>query len=367
MTKDRAGSARSLALDADTLGAPGVLEACAAVIRMAQSRPLFAALLAGSFALHVFTLVLLDLLEKGTVTESATRTSTEIPVELVSDPTKAKGEAGRQSKGGPSGSQSKAKRDAKPEQPAAASQPAKPAAKQAVSQPLKPAPTPAAKQAAAQAPPPAAKPPVKEAARPQPPAPSAQAQAAKPQAAKPPPPAEAQAPRPAPAPVPVASAPKPPSAIQPPPLTPPQQTAARPQQGAAIPTMATLQMQANHPSAANLPFSMEENYQAVAVPSPSANGDEVMNYKTLVFSMLELAKQFPADARARGAHGTATIYFEIDDNGRVKTVKLLQSSGDTELDVESLAVVERAAPFPKPPPGAQKAFAAEIEFEPGER
>lgn len=111
---------------------------------------------------------------------------------------------------------------------------------------------------------------------------------------------------------------------------------------------------------------MPDNWQAVAVPAPSEDGDEDLSYKTVVFSKLELAKQFPPDARARGARGSALIKFDLNDNGTVKSVTLLRSSGDTELDVESLAVVERAAPFPKPPPGAQKSFAAAIEFDPSQ-
>lgn len=107
--------------------------------------------------------------------------------------------------------------------------------------------------------------------------------------------------------------------------------------------------------------------RAVAVPKPTAEGDEALSYKTIVFGMLELAKQFPADARARGAQGTATIYFEINDDGSAKNIRLLKSSGDTELDAESLAVVLRASPFPKPPPGARRVFAADIEFDPAER
>jgi colicin import membrane protein len=129
-----------------------------------------------------------------------------------------------------------------------------------------------------------------------------------------------------------------------------------------MPPMEKLQLP--HPSAAASPEAMmdDDPLLAVAVPKAGDEGDEEISYKTLVFSMLELAKQYPADARARGAAGAARIYFEIDDTGAVKTVKLRESSGDTELDVESLALVERAAPFPKPPRGAQKSFNAVIEY-----
>lgn len=102
--------------------------------------------------------------------------------------------------------------------------------------------------------------------------------------------------------------------------------------------------------------------QAVAVPAPSDDGDLAVAYKTLVFSKLELAKNYPEEARKRGAHGSSVIAFALDEKGHVRKVTLIQSSGDTALDVESLALVERAAPFPSPPPGAQKEFAAVVEF-----
>ncbi|MFZ1960201.1 MAG: TonB family protein, partial [Methylovirgula sp.] len=154
----------------------------------------------------------------------------------------------------------------------------------------------------------------------------------------------------------------------PPALRPPLQPTAAPRP----PSPAAPQMQAAHPvpTPASSPFGIMDDdplLRAVAVPRPTAEGDEALSYKTIVFGMLELSKQFPADARARGAQGTATIYFEINDDGSAKNIRLLHSSGDTELDAESLAVVVRASPFPKPPPGARRVFAADIEFDPGER
>ncbi len=109
---------------------------------------------------------------------------------------------------------------------------------------------------------------------------------------------------------------------------------------------------------------MQDNSRAVAVPQPSDDGDDIVSYQTLVFGMLELKKEFPEDAKRRGVFGTAQIYFELNDDGSVKSEKLLKSSGDAALDVESLALVQRAAPFPKPPTGAQKVFAADITFPP---
>ena len=112
-----------------------------------------------------------------------------------------------------------------------------------------------------------------------------------------------------------------------------------------------------------LPFDNgPEIFKAVAVPLPTEGGDELMSYKRIVFGLLARVKHYPESARERGAHGAAVISFAIDDAGELTNVSLLRSSGETDLDVESLALVARAAPFPKPPPDAQRAFAAEITF-----
>ncbi|MGA2639126.1 energy transducer TonB [Methylocella sp.] len=112
-----------------------------------------------------------------------------------------------------------------------------------------------------------------------------------------------------------------------------------------------------------LPFDNgPEIFRAVAVPLPTEGGDEPMSYKMIVFGLLERAKQYPESARERGASGNAVVSFTIDETGALTNVSLVRSSGDTDLDVESLALVARAAPFPTPPPDAQRAFAAEITF-----
>ncbi len=311
------------AFDADRLGAEriGILEASGAVMPTVESRPLFAAVLAGSFALHLLALFLLNRLEQAPL--SGREAMVEIPVDLVSDPNATKGSASR-----------------------GAAKPASPLGRKAQA---KPAPQPA--HAPAEKPAAQAKPAGQAQAAPSKPAPDAK-------------PAAPPAPKSAPTQQPTAQS------------GPPRQAAPQPAQPTAArnpPTIAGLQMEAAHPipTPASSPFGIigddDPLLRAVAVPRPTAGGDEALSYKTIVFGMLELAKQFPSDARARGAQGTATIYFEVNDDGSAKNIRLLKSSGDTELDAESLAVVLRASPFPKPPQGAQRAFAADIEFDPATR
>jgi TonB family protein len=102
--------------------------------------------------------------------------------------------------------------------------------------------------------------------------------------------------------------------------------------------------------------------RAVAIPMPADDGDEVLHYDVVVLGRLERVKQFPKTAVLRGARGTAVVGFALDESGRVIVAALLRSSGDEALDIESLALVRRAAPFPKPPPGARRRFAVDIAF-----
>ncbi len=361
----------ALGADADRL-APDqvrrVLEASAGVVRMSQSRPLFMGILMGSVALHLCTLLILDLLERAPPIKPDT--ALEIPIELVSDADAKKGEKGNKAetggKEGVKGAQGLAGQPGQKTEDKAEDKPeSEPKATPAEQSEIKPpsqaaAKPPQAPEKTAEAKPPASEPKPPEPAKPEP-APKAaatQVEPPKPVATQPEPPkpvmAQTEPPKPAPPP------PQPVAAPTAPPAPPPQSATAQ----APPAAMAALQPQPPRSASAPSPFGlMSDSFQAVAVPTPSADGDEDMSYKTIVFGMMELAKQFPDDARARGAHGTARIQFELNDDGTVKNVSLLQSSGDASLDVESLAVVERAAPYPKPPPGAQKAFAAVIEFD----
>ena len=112
-----------------------------------------------------------------------------------------------------------------------------------------------------------------------------------------------------------------------------------------------------------LPFDTgPDRFRAVAVPLPSESDGESMSYKVIVFSNMARVKHYPESAIQRGAKGIAVIGFVLDENGGVVSVVLLRSSGDADLDAESVALVNRAAPFPPPPPGAERSFAAEVAF-----
>ncbi|QXX75804.1 TonB family protein [Methylovirgula sp. HY1] len=359
----------------------------------AKQRGRSAAILIGAFVAHLCLVLELNRLDATpAIVAQQTR---EIPIELVTapppDPTKkadhkktgkSSSAAAASAKPGPTKpaqpeslaaakSQPKpeveSKLEAKPQTPPAAKpkQKAELPPKQPPKQPLepkpeaKPPPEPSPKSVAKVS----AKPVAKPAPKPTP-SPSKPAAEAKPPVA--PKPAEEKKPAQSPAKAAEAKPPAPPPMLKLPelaglptgldPLLNPPVTpgAARPAQQAGLP-----------PAVPHLP-PMSETFQAVAVPAPTQDGELITAYKTLVFSKLELAKRFPESARKRHAHGSAIIAFALDDQGHVKRVTLIRSSGDTALDVASLALVHRAAPFPPPPPGAQKEFAAVVEFDDSE-
>jgi colicin import membrane protein len=322
-------------------------------LSFARDRQRFPAFLAGSLALHLAVLSALIWVERAPPLKP--NAQQEIPVDLVTDPSQDASGTGKDktkpSSGGPAEVKPGTGKSAAPK-PAEAPKPAAP--------PKPDAPKPeAVKPAASKPPPPATKPPEP---APKPPEPKP---APQPAAQKPPPP-KPVVPKPSPPPPPEAAkpppvAPKPvPQPVQPP--TPAPATPAQPPAAAAKPPPAPtgpVGIPEGQPQGL-----MQDDSRAVAVPQPSDDGGDIVSYQTLVFGMLELKKEFPEDAKRRGVFGTALIAFELNDDGTVKSEKLLKSSGDATLDVESLALVQRAAPFPKPPPGAQKVFAADITFPP---
>lgn len=61
-----------------------------------------------------------------------------------------------------------------------------------------------------------------------------------------------------------------------------------------------------------------------------------------------------------GQRGTAVVRFTVAGNGGLASVAIARSSGHGRLDQAALTLVRRAAPFPPPPPGAQRSFQIDI-------
>jgi periplasmic protein TonB len=98
-----------------------------------------------------------------------------------------------------------------------------------------------------------------------------------------------------------------------------------------------------------LPEPPHEEVPAVA-PRPVQARAVLMTWRNRIVTILERNKRYPAEARARGEHGVARLAFSIDEAGHLLSSRIVTSSGSAALDAETLALLQRAQPFPPPPP-----------------
>lgn len=100
-------------------------------------------------------------------------------------------------------------------------------------------------------------------------------------------------------------------------------------------------------------------------PPPPAAGTgsiESASYKALVFGRLQAVNHMGEMRRSIPA--VAGIHFKIGDDGALLEAKIVVPSGNPAYDASVVAMVRKAAPFPPPPPGAQREFDATIKFSP---
>ena len=74
------------------------------------------------------------------------------------------------------------------------------------------------------------------------------------------------------------------------------------------------------------------------------------DYFDMVRARIEKYKRYPHSARARAIEGQTTVYFVIEKNGRINSLKVVKKAVHMALDKAALEAVRRASPFPKPPP-----------------
>jgi len=81
------------------------------------------------------------------------------------------------------------------------------------------------------------------------------------------------------------------------------------------------------------------------------------NYPGRVYAKIRRTRQ-----RAAGGRGTVRVRFSIGGSGGLAGVSVAASSGSATVDRAALDHIRRAAPFPAPPPGAQRRFVIPIEI-----
>jgi len=97
------------------------------------------------------------------------------------------------------------------------------------------------------------------------------------------------------------------------------------------------------------PEPPQEEKQATAPQATRATPRSVIRWESELAAHIEHFKHYPTGARAQGEQGIAKVAFTIDHQGRLLTSRIVQSSGFAELDQETLEMLVRAQPMPKPP------------------
>jgi protein TonB len=115
------------------------------------------------------------------------------------------------------------------------------------------------------------------------------------------------------------------------------------------------------PSAEMPPSDIAPPTAGAAVHTPAA----LIRWQSALAAHLGRFKRYPNAARARGEQGTAKVAFTIDHEGHLVSSRILQSSGSTLLDEETLAMLARAQPMPRPPanaPDSALSFVVPVRF-----
>lgn len=103
-----------------------------------------------------------------------------------------------------------------------------------------------------------------------------------------------------------------------------------------------------------------ETGQAAATGSPSATAAEAGNAAATNYPGEVLRRITRLRRPAAPARGRVLVVFTIAPSGALASVSVASSSGAPELDRIALEHVQRAAPFPPPPPGALTTFSFEF-------
>jgi protein TonB len=110
------------------------------------------------------------------------------------------------------------------------------------------------------------------------------------------------------------------------------------------------------PPSEERPPTAQPSVTMPSVPAPPTPGAEVApsavvvrRWESALVAHIERFKRYPAEARAHDERGVTRVAFTIDRDGRVLASRVVQSSGSAALDAETLAMLNRAQPMPRPP------------------
>lgn len=144
-----------------------------------------------------------------------------------------------------------------------------------------------------------------------------------------------------------------PEGLAPPPPEPAPQVAAPRPQPQALAATGNAATNATRGSETGAETAAATANAPAAQPAPQpGNAAAVANYPGQV--LRRISRQGRPRVRHTGAD--VVISFRINGGGGLAGLSVARSSGNAELDQAGLSIVQRAAPFPAPPAGAQTSF-----------
>ncbi|MBM4332886.1 MAG: TonB family protein [Deltaproteobacteria bacterium] len=84
-------------------------------------------------------------------------------------------------------------------------------------------------------------------------------------------------------------------------------------------------------------------------PGAGKGKGDLFTYLSAVRLKIDKVKKYPQEALRKNWEGTVVLAFQINWQGEVNGIKLIQSSGHPILDEEGKAILRRASPLPLPP------------------
>jgi periplasmic protein TonB len=111
--------------------------------------------------------------------------------------------------------------------------------------------------------------------------------------------------------------------------------------------------------------------ETAAAPSVSPGREEsispaaLQSWRRELVAQIERHKRFPANAK--GQSGVVSLAFGIDRSGRLTGVRVLSSSGSSDLDQAAMDLIRRSQPFPAPPAALREndlSFVAPVRYLP---
>lgn len=77
---------------------------------------------------------------------------------------------------------------------------------------------------------------------------------------------------------------------------------------------------------------------------------DARDYLEMLNFRIQRAKKYPSAARSRHLEGKVKIQFILSGDGSLSGIRVIKSSRHKSLDHAALEAIEKASPFPRPPP-----------------